>query len=140
MTSIFMRINLVVVFTSLLSIDLYRYYQLRCVVPVEHVKASVHQLGSNRYQVELDYLYQVNTHKYARHQKLKHSIYKNIWLANQEVESLEEGSIDVWYHPHKPQLGTVNKAFPYKRLLSTSVLYAVFLYFCFLGRFMLKRI
>ncbi|MCH9632794.1 MAG: hypothetical protein S4CHLAM6_11360 [Chlamydiae bacterium] len=130
----------VVAFTSLLSIDLYRYYQLKCAVPVEHMEASISQLAVNRYCVELNYLYQVNTSKYSRNQKLNKTIYKNAWLANKEAKNLEESPVYVWYNPHKPQLGVVNKAFPYKRLFSTSVLYAVFLYFCFLGRFILKRI
>lgn len=130
----------VVAFTSILSIDLYRYYQLKCAVPVEHMEASIHQLAANRYCVELNYLYQVNAHKYSRSQQLNKIIYKNTWLAAREAKNLEENPVSVWYNPHKPQLGTVSKAFPYKRLFSTSILYAVFLYFCFLGRFVLKRI
>ena len=130
----------VVTFTSILSMDFYRYYQLKCAVPVEHIEASVHQLAVNRYCVELNYLYQVNNHKYSRSQRLNKIIYKNTWLASREAKKLEESPVRVWYNPHKPQLGTISKVFPYKRLFSTSILYAVFLYFCFLGRFVLKRV
>lgn len=131
---------LVVVFASLLSIDLYKYFQLRCAAPVEHLEASVRELGPNRFQVELDYLYQVNTHKYSRHQELKKITYKNCLLANREIQTLEGKEVSVWYHPEKPHLGVVNKEFPFKRLFSTLVLFSLFVYFCFLGRFMLHRV
>lgn len=130
---------LVVVFASLLSIDLYRYYQLKCQVPVEHLEASVTEQGPSRFFIEVDYLYRVDKNRYCRHQSLKKEVYKNSWIAMQRVEKLKDQQTQVWYHPEKPHLGVVTKAFPYKRLVSTGVLFAVFAYFCFLGRCLLKR-
>lgn len=130
----------VVVFTSLLSIDLYRYHHRGNSSPVKEIEASVFKVSNNRYQIELDYLYLIQGKEYSRHQLLKKTTYKNVWLANQAIDSIKVGETPVWYHPNEPQLGTLEKAFPYRRLFSTIVLFGIFIYFCFLGKYMLTRI
>lgn len=130
---------IVVIFTSLLSWDLYRYYQLKCHVSVEHMHAAVKKLGSNRFSIELDYLYQVNGHKYSCTNELKNLVYKNTWLAAQKARFLEEQGVQIWFDPKKPHLGVVGKSFPYKRLFSTGTLWGVLIYFWFLSRYIFKK-
>lgn len=131
---------LVVVFTSLLTIDLYSYQKLREKVPLEDLDASVRKIGPSKYGLEVNYSYQVQGMDYCRHQILKNKNYKNIWLANQAVESMRRGETPVWYNPQEPQKGSLDKAFPFSRLLSTAVLLSIFLYFCLLSRYLLKRV
>ena len=131
---------LVVVFTSLLSIDLYRYRQLKSNVIAKELEGSVYKIGSNQYKIEVEYLYDIQGREYSKQQVIKKLTYKNVWLANQAIDALKENEINVWYNPHEPKMGTIEKSFPYRRLLSTIVLFGIFLYFCLLSRYMLKRV
>lgn len=131
---------LVVVFTSLLSIDLYRYRQLKSHVVARELEGSVFRAGSNQYKIEVDYLYNIQDREYSRRQVIKKLTYKNVWLANQAIDALKENEVSVWYNPYEPNAGTIEKSFPYRRLLSTITLFGLFLYFCLLSRYMLKRV
>lgn len=131
---------LVVVFTSLLTIDLYSYQKLREKALLKDIDASVRKIGPSKYGLEVNYSYQVQGKGYCRHQVLKKKSFKNIWLANQAIERMQQKEIPVWYNPQEPQKGSLDKAFPFSRLLSTVVLLSIFLYFCLLGRYMLKRV
>lgn len=131
---------LLVIFTSLLSIDLYKYRKLTHTAVLIEKEAALIKLGTSKYKIEMDYAYKVQGSKYSRHQILTNRSYKNIWVANKVIDSFKENESLVWYSPREPQLGTLYKVFPYKRLFSTVILLGIFLYFCLLSRYMLKRI
>jgi hypothetical protein len=131
---------LLVVFTSLLSIDLYQYRHLSHNAVLKEKEGAVRKLGVSKYQIEIDYSYEVQGNKFTRHQILKKKSYKNIWLANQAIDNFKENESLVWYNPREPHMGSLSNAFPYRRLFSTTILLGIFLYFCLLSRYMLKRV
>ena len=131
---------LVVVFTSLLSMDLYRYQKLTHSTALTEKDAAVRKFGDSQYKIEVDYAYEVQGSKYYCQELMKKKSYKNIWLANQAIDNFKENESLVWYSAREPHKGALSKAFPYRRLFSTLVLFGVFLYFCLLSRYMLKRV
>ncbi len=131
---------LLVSFASFLTIDLYHYYRLNQIVPTEHIETSVHQIAPNRFIIAIDYQYVISGKTYTGHQVIKKKILKNIWIAKQFAQDIGSKDQKVWYNLAEPHLGSVDKAFPIKRLFYTLLLLGLFIYFSTLVNYFFKRV
>ncbi len=129
----------VVVYTALLSLDLYRYVYFSQPVKVEQVQTWVKKEGANLFSIEVDYLYKVDGVKYRKHDILKNKKFKNSWIAGEKADKMKREPFSIWIHPKDPHRAVMEKIFPTKRLFSTALLLGIFLYYCLLSRFMFRR-
>lgn len=131
---------LLVTFASFLSIDLYHYYRLNQIVPVEHIETSVQQTTANRFVIAIDYQYVISGKTYSGHQEIKKKMLKNIWVAKQFAQDMVSKDQKVWYNLTEPHLGSIDKVFPVKRLFYTCLLLGLFIYFSTLVNYLFKRV
>ncbi len=131
---------ILVTFASFLTLDLYHYYRLNQIVPVEHIETSVQQTATNCFMVTIDYQYVISGKTYSRHQEIKKKMLKNIWIAKQFAQDMVSKDQKVWYNLTEPHLGSVDKAFPVKRLFYTLLLLGLFIYFSTLVNYLFKRV
>lgn len=61
----------------------------------------------------------------------------NRWAANEKLKLLRQRVRTVWIRQSDPSFSKLEKAFPLKQTLSVPALWGLFLYFIFLGRYMI---
>jgi hypothetical protein len=87
---------------------------------------------ADHYFVQAHYNFYDKDKKHAGKTRFKES-YLNSWAAEQAIKDFEKQSWTVWYEPGKGNHSTLQKNFPLKECISAGVLWALLVYFIWLG-------
>lgn len=125
-------------------IALYKYYnyiRLNDEATPSSIEWSVHVekkiwpfnlFWDDTYRIQGDYNFEAEDKMWHGTTQFKEK-YLNEWAAKKAIEANKEKSRRIWYNGNKKNHSTLQKKFPLKECVSAGVLWALFLYFLWLG-------
>ncbi len=115
----------------------YKHYhynaQSHALLPGE-INWSIEKKADDLFLHHAAFSYNIDNKSYKSHTVLRPPIYRNAWAAREALPSVKEKEWRVWYNPTYPEQSTIQKNFPYKEWVYATALWAVLLYFFWLGR------
>lgn len=112
--------------------DLIHYYQLNTQVPVTVEKWETRELAENKYALYVAFTYEFQGKNYGGADQIGEA-YPNPWAAARAQDRLGKEKWFVWISPKNPEMGVLNKKFPYKAGVSAVVLLGLVIYFICVG-------
>ncbi|MBS0624046.1 MAG: DUF3592 domain-containing protein [Verrucomicrobia bacterium] len=108
----------------------YRHLSLQ--VPAHVMRWDVQEEKADLYTIMAEYFFEYQGRTYSGYSKVTSS-YKNPWSAQKALSGFQQRAWSVWVDPKHPMLSTLYKPFPYKSVLSASVLVGLVVYLAILG-------
>lgn len=116
------------VFTYSSAIEVYRYYTSADRVPAGHIDWMIQPVNDESWRPLVKFKYTVDGNTYFREEPFQQGLYRTPYAAEQAVKFLKEEINLVWYSPSNPSQGTLEKFFPTKKIIYSSVLFLLVLY------------
>jgi len=117
---------------------LFQYVILSQQAPVQDIRWSYKEVHSEEYVLHADYRLQLPTQVVDGGSDLPSQRLLNPWAAEQAIKKMQTRSWKAWYNPRNPHNSALQKYFPTKECISALVLWALLLYFVFLGFYVTK--
>ena len=114
---------------------LYGYYRLSAHAEATLSNWAVVQVSEESYVLKTHYRFQVKQKDFENDYLFFDRPYLNAWGAEQEIKRGRPDKAEVWYAPSDPLVSSLQKNFPFKECLSVVALWALFLYFIWLGKY-----
>ena len=122
------------------AISLQGYLALNAQTQGKVERFSVKKLKEDAYGIEAHYTYRVDGVSYQDHKVLTHPIFLNATSANMHLTRYwKEQDWSVWYNTNHPEVSSLQKLFPIKKLVSFLISLGVFLYFFWFKRYATHR-
>ncbi len=121
-------IALFIWFATQAGVALFTYSRLQVRVPIKIEKWEVKNLGSDRFVVWGNYSYLYDNKMYEGGEPFSPP-FLNPWTAEKEVEKYSHQHWELWLDPKKPERRALEKRIPYKKVISSSILILLALYF-----------
>lgn len=109
------------------------YFSFSQVTEVSEIHWTVFKSGEDHYQLNATYTFQANGQTIPKEQLMPKPIYPNPWAAEQAASKENTKKFKVWYAPQTPKRASLYKHFPMKEIISTILLWGLWLYFLWLG-------
>lgn len=127
-------IALVVVgYTAFAGVDFYRYWALSKKTEPVAVEWFVKELSPEAFIPVAHYRYKVAGHEYRGRTFFNKRPHLNRLAAEEAIKRLKLEQKRVWYRPDTPGRSTMQKNFPIKKAVYTAILWALLIYFIWLG-------
>ena len=117
----------------------YAYYRLDSSRTPLTFNAIVSKQNAESYYLTVKYSFVANGQTY---QAVDNSLYTGFWnaeAARRKAESLLDEKPAVWFSASNPAISSLHKAFPYRLVLSASILLFLQIYLFCLGYYVAKR-
>jgi hypothetical protein len=133
----------VVLITTLVysGIAAYRYFnysRLTAFAQASTLKWNIQELTDEEFIIEGDYTFGVNNKTYRGKTSWPREPYRNDYAAEKAIEEFSSQNWKIWYDPSNPDHSSLQKKFPLKESISAAFLWALFLYFLWLGYYVNK--
>jgi len=119
--------------------DLYSYYRLDKFANAEITIWKVKETNKEEFILKAYFSYEVHGHVYNKSQKFLKPLFPNALAAKSSLKDLNSKSWKVWFNKKNPAKSSLQRNFPFKRMLHTLLAYGVFLYFIWLKTFIVSR-
>ncbi len=132
---VFLAVILLVVlwYTGKFGYSYYNYVTLNRRVPVKNMSWSVHGITDEKYHIKGNYEFLAEGHLETGETVLTDHNYWNPKAAEKAIPEYARQKWRVWYNASNPHHSSLEKNFPFKESLSAAVMWALFLYFIWLG-------
>lgn len=118
----------------------YRYYaysHLNAKTTADAVDWTIEKHSEDAYSLTASYRFTIGKTSYSGRTSFAKN-YRNRWAAEQAVAEYSSSPWDVWYGKENPNHSSLQKSFPVKECVSAVVLWALLLYFLWLGFYVSK--
>jgi len=112
---------------------LYKYSTLSQQAPATIDKWFVEQLPGDKYLVGAKYTFVFKEHTYHGTTLFNNWPFINPWAADAELQLKAKQKWNAWFSTSDPSYSSLEKNWPTKECLTASLLWALFLYFVWLG-------
>jgi len=109
------------------------YHATTATTIAENVEFTVKEESSDKFFIHGTYTFNVDGKQWHGESSLLQSMYRNHIAANEIVPDLEKKQWTVWYSPTNPKYSTLQKTYPFKECLYAGVLWALLIYFLYIG-------
>lgn len=130
---------IVVAFSLMTAYEVYRYFTLSQYVLAKNTEWSLKQIGEDRYVLHARYNYAVDKQEISREETLNVPTFRNPLAAKSILNDYGSKSWIVWFSPQNPQDASLQNDFPMKALIYAAILWALFLYFLWLGFYVHRK-
>ena len=96
---------------------------------------SVKPLTNEQYQIHADYTFFLKNISYAGKTTFGKPLYRNPYAAQKAIKSLASQEWKSWYDRANPHHSSLEKTFPLKDWIYAGILWGLFFYFVWLGRY-----
>lgn len=123
------------------GVTLYRYYSyshLQAKTPTISTEWHIQEKADDVFLVSAEYGFQVGKTVYKGIYEWNKEPYLNRYAAEDGIKTMSSQPWQVWYDPANPAHSSLAKHFPLKEVISTIFLWALFLYFLWLGFYVAK--
>jgi len=121
---------------------LYHYYSYQRLTNQTFVISSMNwnviQHAEDDFTLEAKYKFPIHEKTYEGTTAWPKEHYLNQWAAEERTKHTPSGKWKVWYDQSNPNHSSLEKQFPYKESISAAILWALFLYFLWLGYYVTK--
>jgi hypothetical protein len=136
-----------VVFVALLTLwsiikltkDLYTYISFD--FPVEaHIRSlSVKEKSTNEFIINVEFSYLAFNQERLASSYLEEYVFFNEFAAYDYIKTLEKKKLKAWYKKSDPGLAVLEKRFPWKAVLNSTILVLIGIYFLGINRYLLWK-
>jgi len=119
-------------FTGKATYELVSYYRLSNQAPITIEKQTIKEDKSNQFVVTTQFSFAYNGECFNGIGNIGDQ-YPNFWAAEQVLGRLSKKTWTAWFNPKHPSKAVLEKKFPYKSIFSAAILFALVLYFFYLG-------
>lgn len=105
------------------------YVQLDIERPIQNSEWTVQTKDEETHQLQATYDYIFNDVKYTGKYLFKKPVFINILGAEYAIKAFSSNFQKVWISSGNPSESSLERKFPLKEIVSTAVLWAIFLYF-----------
>jgi uncharacterized protein DUF3592 len=120
-------------FGGMACFELWGYFRLKSFAPAQVERWEIKE-SSAKYFLEGTYKYEVDGKLYEGRSRLKEPSFLNRLSAEEELKRWEGVRWSVWYNPSAPQVSSLQKLFPYKRVIYAVLSLGLFVYFLLFPR------
>lgn len=113
----------------------YQYGILDSKTKVGLIDWSVKPLSDESFVLVADYQFMNNQSSEKGQTTFLDKKYWNEWAAMQAIPEVASENLYVWYSSSNPHKSALQKKFPLKECISAAVLWGIFLYFLWIGRY-----
>jgi hypothetical protein len=125
-------------FWSLFNLSKVLYSYMSFNLPVEaHIRnLTVKEKSNNEFIINAEFSYfALNKQRYGT-SNLEEHIFFNEFAAQDYINVLEKNKLKVWYNESDPDLAVLEKRFPWKAVLNSSILLLIGIYFLGINRYL----
>lgn len=126
------------VYTAVVSNRIYRHLQLSSFTEASAVGWSVKSEGEDSFVPEARYTFELNGKFYSGATLFYDDAVNNPWAAEEMLKPMAAKTHRVWYSPADPANSSMHKKFPLKESIYATVLWALSIYFFWLGVYVAK--
>lgn len=120
-------------FTVSTFFDLYLYYSMDAKASPLSIEWSVEGKSSDRYFLLAKYAFQANSAPYEGKTRFEYPAFKTVLAGERAIQEEKKKSWNVSYSPKNPAISTLQNLFPFKSCIYAGILWALLLYFVWLG-------
>lgn len=110
-----------------------RYSSLDSEAIARNVSFTVEKEVDDRFYLKGVYTFETGDREVRGESILTTPVFRNSIAASESVAKFEEREWKVWYSKAQPKYSTLLKKYPFKECLYATVLWALFIYFLWLG-------
>jgi len=114
------------------------YFALSDLTTPSSITWSAIKMGEDHYLLSANYSFLLAKKEITKTEILTTPIYPNPWAAELAASKQEGKKWHIWYAPNDPKHASLYKHFPTKELISTIILWGVWIYFLWLGFYVTK--
>lgn len=118
------------------TISSYReFYQLDEKTPLENITWDIYSKNEETHLFKTSYSYTFQGNHYTGDYLFKKPVFINVLGAKHALEEFSQGYKEAWVSSQHPDRSSLEKHYPLKELVSTAVLWAIFVYFLLLPKY-----
>ena len=125
-------------YTGKTLIQSYHYLQLSSETEASATAWSIHKEADDEFIPLAKYTFQVRDNFYDGETLLIEETTNNPWAAEESLKPLAAKKHHVWYSPKDPAISSLQKKFPLKECIYAGILWAISIYFFWLGVYVAK--
>jgi len=103
-----------------------------------NVKWKMHKIDADHYLLKASYSFEHQGKKHGGELLVERPVYQNPWAAEQAITMNSVKPWRAWYSPKHPSRSTIIKKFPMKEAVSTAILWGLWIYFIWLGIYVMQ--
>jgi hypothetical protein len=115
------------------------YWKLSRPVSAQVVEWKVQEISPSSFAIEALYTYEVQGKRYSGKTLFDKPIYLNPYAAASDLKKWEALTWQAWIQPSHPEISSLQRNFPSKKIVHALLTLGVVLYFLFLRRWILSR-
>lgn len=104
----------------------------------ENITWSVLKKDEEKYLLSAEYSFQAGDRQITKKETASKPVYPNPWAAEQAARKERTKNRRVWYSKNSSEHASLFKEFPTKELISAAILWALWIYFLWLGYYVGK--
>lgn len=108
---------------------IYEWQRLQSQSLLTKVTWTIQELSDERFILEANYTFELRERTYSGVTLFKDKIYRNRWAAEQALNEDQNPERKVWFDPGNPSRSSLQKQFPLKDVVYSTVLMGIFFYF-----------
>ena len=109
------------------------YYSYDEEITASNAVWQVVELTSDQYLLKGEFRFTFDNKNYQKEIYIKKILYNNPWIAEQMQKQRASKPTKLWISKKNPYHFTVEKEFPFKEVISTVILWILWLYFIWIG-------
>lgn len=117
----------------------WNYSSLDAQVPFKKIRWSILERDEETFLYHVSYSYLVEDALYEHNEIFKKPVFINLLGAQHALSDFSKEYSAAWISSKNPSYSSLQKTFPVKELVSTAVLWLIFFYFVFLGKYYVYR-
>ncbi|MBY0529962.1 MAG: hypothetical protein K2P51_07200 [Rhabdochlamydiaceae bacterium] len=115
------------------------YWKLSTPVPAQVTQWKVVEISSSSFAVEALYTYEFKKKNYSGSTLFDAPLYLNPYAAASDLKKWEALTWQAWIQPSHPEISSLQRHFPSKKIVHAVLTLGVVVYFLFLRRWLLSR-
>jgi coproporphyrinogen III oxidase len=125
-------------FASRTAVILWHYEKLSQHAVAEITAWGVQKKGGSKYILYAAYTFEVDGQKFFSKTFFTQPVFLNAPSAEAEGKQWMSKPLQVWYHPSKPSISSLEKNFPFKASIHALLSLGLLLYFFFLRKYLTR--
>lgn len=125
-------------YTVIAAYRYHSYFKLTDQVRVNSIEWDVKEVADDEFYLEARYTFVVKDRSFSGKTSWPTEFYRNRWAAEKDQPYFTKQYRVVWYDQNNPDHSSLQKKFPFKECISAIFLWALLLYFLWLGYYVTK--
>lgn len=117
----------------------WNYSTLDMQVPLKKIRWNILEKNEETFLYQVAYSYNIEEALYESRHTFKKPVFINLLGAEHALADFSKEYLSVWTSSEYPAYSSLQKIFPIKELISAAVLWLIFFYFLFLGKYYVYR-